>query len=34
MGKRIQKVAPQGGRTRFTKAFKLEAIRLLELVHS
>lgn len=31
MGKRIQKVAPQGGRTRFTKAFKLEAVRLLEL---
>jgi transposase len=30
MGKRIQKVGLQGKRARFTKAFKLEAVRLLE----
>jgi transposase len=30
MGKRIQKVGLQAKRARFTKAFKLEAVRLLE----
>lgn len=30
MGKRIEKVNPQRERVRFTKEFKLEAVRLLE----
>jgi len=30
MGKRIEKVNPQRKRVRFTKEFKLEAVRLLE----